>query len=243
MILWIVLFLLIIAVSIILAFRSMEDYQELPHQSGIEHGLYLIRNTAGFDTSILNSIGETMICSDSPVVSIERLFKGSETALTIFGPKTILSQFTDKLDLLELEDYSSEFSKCRAEVWEVGIKKGKKFDVSNVVNLFGSLSKLAAKEQFFWQIVLGVKKSRNGIFFQAQIRAVYLTPELVRERDFVPELHNLGSDQLAKVPSPYSEEQLLNFFNQRVLDRGAKGLLITSSEVLQLLKITKEKEV
>ncbi|EKD84968.1 MAG: hypothetical protein ACD_38C00123G0003, partial [uncultured bacterium] len=89
MILWLILFLLIIGISFILAFRSMKDYQEIPKASKVEYGLFLIRRTDSFDAGVLGSIGKFML-DNSLIISLERLFKGNKAALTIFGPKEIL---------------------------------------------------------------------------------------------------------------------------------------------------------
>src|SRR3989338_5569825 len=105
MILWLALFILVIAISFILALGSMREYQEIPLKSKEEYGLFLIRNIVNLDAALLESLREH-IAKDGLLLSIERLFRGQKAALTIFGPKRILENFKAELSLLELDDYS-----------------------------------------------------------------------------------------------------------------------------------------
>ncbi len=138
MILWFALFLLIVGISFVLAFRSMKDYQEIPKNFKAEYGLFLIRRPESFNANALTAIGQTIL-EEGLVVSIERLFKGKQAALTIFGPKKILDDFAESLNLLELEDYAQVLDHKDISVWEVGVKGAKDFKSDSPNNIFKKL--------------------------------------------------------------------------------------------------------
>lgn len=236
MTLWTILFLLVIAISFILALRSMKDYQHVPQKVQEEYGLFLIRNIAGLTKGVLDSIHELMLAKDQ-IISIERLFKGQEAVLTIFGPKKILERFGNHLKLLELEDYATGLNSKDILIWEVGIKDTSKFDPLAVDNLFGNLSVLSDEEKFFWQVSLNAKRG-NSPFFNSQIRAVLYTKNPLRKKDLAPLLQNLSGGHLVKIPKPFSPEQMISFYNLRSLEEGSYGPILSSEGILHLLKIS-----
>lgn len=234
MILWIILFLLIIAISLILAYLSMRDYQEIPQKSPVEYGLFLIRQTDQFNPGILNSIREYMI-QQSLIISIERLFKGKQTALTIFGPKKILAQFTSQLNLLELEDYVQNLVNEDIFIGEVGAKDTTKAKLSYASNMFRALPILDNEDQFFWQIILNARK--HDLSFQTQIRILVCSKDPLRKQALAASFQDL-SEELIKIPQPYSQEQMMDFYRERSLSKDSKGPILTSEAVTNLLKIT-----
>lgn len=236
MIIWIVLFLLIIGVSFILAFRSMKDYQEIPRNSKVEYGLFLIRKTESFNVNILNSIGK-LIFNEGFVISIERLFKGHQAALTIFGPKKILDEFTTELDLLELEDYTLALKVLEISVWEVGVKDNKKLNIDSPNNIFMNLSELGDEDQFFWQVILGVGKEGENLTFQTQIRAVVYSKDPSRKKVLTSSLQELKQGELTKIPKPFSTEQMMDFYHLRVLSKDSSGPILNSEGIIRLLKV------
>lgn len=236
MFLWLVLFLLVVGISFILAFRSMKDYQEIPQKSKAEYGLFLIRQTENFDVTILDSIGKLML-SEGHVISIERLFKGSQAALTIFGPKRILGGYIGELNLLELEDYASDLSDKDVSIWELGIKNTGKFNPINLNNIFKDLPTLGDNDQFFWQVVTGAREGKEDLSFQTQIRAAFYTEDPVSRKTLLPLLQNLKFSELIKIPKPFSSEQMMIFFKLRSLSQDSKGLILNSPGLMRILKI------
>src|SRR3989344_4321201 len=236
MILWLILFLLIIGISFILAFRSMKDYQEIPKASKVEYGLFLIRRTDSFDAGVLGSIGKFML-DNSLIISLERLFKGNKAALTIFGPKEILNRFSASLSLLELEDYILDCQTEDLSIWEVGVKEntGPNFDDQN--NIFANLSQMGDEDQFFWQVILGSRKEKDNISFQTQIRAVVYSKDPSRKKILTSLLQGLKLGKLAKIPKPFSTEQMMDFFRSRSLSKDSNGPILDSVGVMRLLKV------
>lgn len=234
MILWLILFLLIIAISFILALLSMRDYQEIPEKSQEEYGLFLIRQTENFNAKFLDAIREFMPAKGL-IISIERLLKGNKAALTIFGPKMILQKFINELNLLELEDYVSDLETAGVSVWEVGVKTANKPDMENLNNIFKNLPALTDEDQFFWQVIL---MQGEGLSFQTQIRAAVYSKEPARRQKLASILQNLNAGELIKVPRPFSEEQMINFYRLRSLSKDNKGPVLTSEGTVRLLKIS-----
>src|SRR3989344_2549312 len=149
MIMWLLLFVLIVIISFLLAYQSMKDFPERG-QEGLEHGLYLIRNPRNLTSGVLEQIHRTSL-RDHFVISLERLFKGSKSALVIYGPKQVLGEFT-QLSLLELEEYT-DAAGDKATSWEVGTKDQMALHIS-VPRPWDNKPLLDEPEQFWWQIVL-----------------------------------------------------------------------------------------
>lgn len=233
MMLWLILFLLIIAASFILALLSMRDYQEIPEKSQEEHGLFLIRQTENFNAKFLDAIRKFMQAKGL-IISIERLFKGSKAALTIFGPKKILEQFTQTLNLLELEDYTENFPFGDIVMWELGVKNADN-NLPHINNIFRSLPSLEHEDQFLWQVIL---MQGEGLSFQTQIRAAVYSKEPARRQELAAQLQNLNAGELIKIPRPFSKEQMINFYRLRSLSKDSKGSVLTSEGAARLLKFS-----
>lgn len=209
MILWLTLFLLIVGISFILALRSMKEFHEIPRKSQADYGLFLIRQIKNLDARLLDSLRQLLIAEEA-IVSLERLFKGRQAALTIFGPKNILAKFQTELDILELEDYTAGFRENEMVVWE--IEAGEIFKLNP--------PQLEAEEQFFWQVILAGKN-------QVQIRAAVLSKDPMR-RVMLASAQNLKA---------VSNKQMVDFFKSRGLRKISNGLVLDSEEVIRLLKI------
>ncbi len=92
----------------------MQDYQERPSNK-VYQGVFLIRDERQLTPEILRKIrdvgnsGLVQEGLDPLIISFERLIKGTQSVLVLFGPKQILNQFSE-LSLLELEDFSAGVS-------------------------------------------------------------------------------------------------------------------------------------
>ena len=157
MILWLLLFGLVLAISFVLAAKSMRDFQEI---SPADNGLYLIRSPGGLSYEVLNALQQSL--KPGQLLSLERLFKGDKSALVIFGPKDLLK--VSVLDLLELEDYT--FVTEQVSAWEIRGGTG------NWRGIFTNL-KLLESEHFWWQVIFS-----KG--FKVQIRAVLVSANPVK---------------------------------------------------------------
>lgn len=232
MMLWLILFALVIAISFVLALASMRDFQQSPGHFNTEYGLFLIRNTAGLSAQILDAV-HSRIVKEGLIISLERLFKGSKSALVIFGPKDILFTFQPKLNLLELEDYTA-INKEHATAWEVGVKGGdlNPGQIKKIDNLFANFPMLSEAEQFWWQLTLQAKNQSKG--FYSQIRAVVISSDLGRRKKISETLQNLSSGHLTKVPKPFTSSQIVEFYQNRNLGKDSTSPALHTEEVLRM---------
>lgn len=159
MIFFVIFFLLTLAFSIYLAYRSMRGVYDLP-EGGV-NGLFLIRKPQNLTEKTLIGFQKATQKSGQ-IISLERLFKGSKSALVILGPKKLLLEFD--LDLLELEDYTKVEGK-KVSAWE--IKKPLSFEKLN----------LSGDDQLWLQFVIQAQK--NG--FILQMRVVLVTSSAERK--------------------------------------------------------------
>lgn len=166
MLLWLALLIIIITTAFLLAFFSMRDFKPSLNIRKNDFGLFLVRNKGQINMDFLNLVYDFLTRQDS-IFSIERLVKGKESALVIFGSKAFLLPQVEKLGLLELEDYVDSGSKNRLD-----------------------------REQLWWQAVLqpfiAQKKEK---MFRVQIRIVGLFAgaqiiETYKNRSFTKEETN-----------------------------------------------------
>ncbi len=234
MILWVLLFLLIVGISFVLAYRSMKDYQEIPKNAKVEYGLYLIRQMENFNGGFLDSIGR-LISDEGLIISLERLYKGTKAALTIYGPKKVLEKFILTFNLLELEDYTLNCDSKDISIWEMGTKSNPPSPDNSHI-LADNLSQLSEEDQFFWQVILSAKKGKENLSFQTQVRAVVYSKDESRKKILTSLLQDLKLGGLIKVPKPFSTEQMLIFYHLRSLGKDSNGPVLDSEGVMRLLR-------
>ncbi len=213
MILWFILFGLIVLVSLVLAIQSMKDYQEIPQET--EYSLFLIRKTKGLTSQILDSFHKFFI--EGEVLSFERLVKGGQSALVVYGPSKILLQYKEILDLIELEDYTKIDSKM-ASVWEIGIVQS-----VDRQTIFQNLPQFLTEEQFWWQLLLSSKE--GGSFF-SQIRVVVVSEDPTRRKELTNFLKKLKAS---------SRPQLLDFYQKRAFRKDPSSVPLNSEGIKNLL--------
>lgn len=179
----------------------MRDFLIKPNL-GFEHGVFLVRNLSGFNLEILSLILEDCLRKDL-YVSFEKLFKDSEAAFVIFGPKTIISKYQRELNLLELEDYAN-LDLNFASVFEISIQ--------SVKDLRLNLPKLAKDERVWIQLI-----TKGGAeLFPYQARAVLYSAN----RNLAAEFQKNYKNILPKIPKPFSRQQLFEFYKMRSFLKG-----------------------
>lgn len=227
MIFWLVLFLFVVLISFLLAWRSMKDFQETPKGSNVEYSLYLVRNISNLTHELLNRINE-QIKTAGLTLSLERLVKGNQTVLSIFGPKKILQDYITPLNLLELEDYTNIDTEHVA-VWEITLRQ--KQVAFNIKDLLADL-RLNPQEQLWWQVLL--QPSKEVGLFQFQIRVVAISLDAQRRKHILERFQK--SEHVNKLPKPFSNNQLFEFFKNRSLMLEINNPKLKSDEVLRLVK-------
>lgn len=261
MFIWIFLFLIIVAISLVLAIQSMADYHKEPRHLSTAYSLFLISKLSNLNSETLNKLYKSTL-AEGLIISFERLFKGSRTALTVFGPKEILKPFTEDLGLLEIEDYSRKTSIVLDKdlnsgkqplAWEVGLKlqaqEGKPLE-----NIFVGLPELGDEEEFWWQLVLQPMKKKHkdlDVSFQAVIRAVTLSESQERTQELQKEYLKIGKEQgLALFPQAYSTLQLIKLYQERTMPSGSTflgmqkkiALMLKPKEVISLVDVKTGRE-
>lgn len=215
--------MLIVLISALLAYLSMKDFKVTPGDFGGDLGLFLIRKPKALTSHVLASLGQ-MIAKEDLIISLERLFKGGESALVLYGPKKILSSFGGTLDLLELEDYAQ--ADKDAHGWEIGVRKGEQ-PVSS--SLFYHFPKLNRQEQVWYQLVLRPKNGKKG--FRCQIRAAVLSEDRKRAEELYEALLPKGGN-FSKIPKSFSNSQIMDFYKKRSM--GQSDFVLSSDAIIKL---------
>lgn len=227
--------MLVLLISFFLAYQSMRDFRIVPIKTGAEYGLFLVKNPVQLSVDILNFFGD-QIAKQSLTLSFERLFKGKQSALVIFGPRQILMSLKG-LSVLELEDYTEKVLDDQIIAWEVGFKKPHP-DGFNFTNLFEKLSELDPTDQFWWQVNLKAEQLKtNENLFYTQIRCVLISNDPQRRKKLALELDKLGAPALSKIPKPFSSQKILEFYQKRSLTLEKINPRLTAGEVLNLIAL------
>lgn len=235
MLTWIILFVIVVFISFVLAFRSMVDYQEKPFNLAIQYSVYLIKNQYGLTEDVLKNLHRDTV-KDNFILSFERLLKGDKSALVVFGPKTVLKSFVDILGLVELEEYSKK-QPAAFGAWEIGSKS------TNLVlenNLKIILPDLKNSEELWWQVVIQPQKDKKADF-KATIRSVLLAEDQKRVQELQSAISKFDpSTNLVTLPQLYSSAQVLQFYQDRSLpvggsDREKVVFNFSESDILKVL--------
>lgn len=221
MLIWIALFLLVLAVSFILALKSMKDFAERPSHFRINYSLFLIRRPEALNAEILKELYQKL-ASKSFILSFEKLFKGPKEALVVYGPTTILQEFSQALDFLELEDYSQKLRENVA-AWEVGLKaSAQKLEPKG--KLFDQMPQLTDGDEFWWQAVVrptGTVSEGQEPAFWVSIRAALQVIDKNRQQSLESELVKIGhQSNLAALPQAFTSNQLVKFYQERSFPQG-----------------------
>ncbi len=217
------LFILVILISFCLAFYSMRIFELKPNLK-YEHATFLIRNPEQLNPQLLSSIFADL-AKMNLMISLERLFRGNQSALVIYGPKNILLKYKEKLDLLELEEYANVDINNIA-VWEVGVKDIKQFKAN--------LPELLEKEQVWVQLILKMG-GKDLSLIPTQMRIAVFSENLTRLKELTENVQKSYENILPKIPKPYSKNQLLSFYKSRsFIKESGKNIKLNQEDVLNL---------
>ena len=201
----------------------MKDFHETPAVIKSDSSLFLVKNPANLTAQILDQLHQALL-KDNAIISLEKLFKGSQKATVIFGSKSLLDPFTDILGLLELEDYTN-IDKFTA--WEV-TSKDSVASYTQIPNISKHVPFLKNTEQVWWQLT--VQPGQQKVF-EAQARFVVVADEK-RQKEIARELENI-ENKLIKIPRPFTSNQILSSYKARAKGiSGANLMLLTSDEII-----------
>lgn len=227
MIFWILLFILVVLISFLLAYFSMRNFPQLPALKESDYGLFLIRKTPKLTPQTLLDFHQMMKFRNF-IISFERLFKGTQSTLVIFAPRNLIQNYQDQLDLVELEDYTTDTT-YEPYTFQMGVKqKGLKGDK---LPFFSEFPILKEDELVFWQLILKAKKDSG---FEILPRVAFFTKDKIRLMEITKSFQNL-SGFLHKLPMPFSSEQMFKFYKARSFVKSEHNLNLSAAEVLNFI--------
>jgi hypothetical protein len=174
---WIVAFFIIILVSAVLAFRSMKDYEEFPNNLSL-NTVFFIGNPQNLTAQSLKKL-HSLFIGRKQFFSLERLNKGKERALVIFGPRD-LPEILSELNLVEIEDYLASQTVLSVSDKLVNVNQTFTWLIEPKINNKKQLHvgieikdlQLGDRQKFFIQIIC-VPESHKGVEnFQATLRVM-----------------------------------------------------------------------
>lgn len=245
--LWIVLFVLIVLISAFLAWRSMKGYQELPEES-LTHGLFLIKNLEALTGESIARL-HSFALNNNLILSLEKLFKGKDSAIVIFGPANLSENFQE-LGLVELEDYLLTAKDSKTPVfeekkvnlndsfpWTIQPKNNSKKDLTIKTGFLKS-EDLEVNQRFFWQIVLSPIRG-TPTNFQSTVRAIVVDPSPISRVEFAKKIDNQIQNFTGlskKTTEVQSSAGIFESFRQRTLiPKEISPFVLSGEELMNLL--------
>ncbi len=227
MLIWIIIFVIIILISSVLAYRSMKDYEEVPDDS-VLMSVFYIRSPENFNAEILRKIYE-FLYPRREFFSIEKLYKGKEKALVLYGPRD-LTNLLPELNLFELEDYlvgegesylgedmDKKVDVNRSVTWLVEPKNNSK----RQINPGSGLSDITVGESqnIFIQAVCFPEKENSEPVFQTTWRIMVADKDAIERVSLAKkaEASFRAATGLNKSSDPYPESKKFESFKQRSL--------------------------
>lgn len=243
---WVALFFIIILVSAVLAFRSMKDYEEFP-ENLTPNAVFFLGNPQTFTIETLNKL-HSLLLGNKHFFSLERLIKGKERALVIFGPRELPGLFPE-LNLVELEDYLGELN---PEIIPADLEKKvdanqsitwliePKNNVKRVMHIGPQLKELniAPQQKVFVQIVGEPVNDKDEVYFQSTLRVMVADNDPI-ERVNLAKIVNLAFQDatgLNKRADSFPEAKKFESFKQRAhIPKEVADFKLTSREVFDIL--------
>ena len=201
----------------------MTDFEIKPN-SKVEYGLFLIKNIQNLTPQTLTPLFSELVESHL-LISFERLFKGHQGVLAVYGPKSILLKYQLQFNFLELQDYTN-IDLSQISIWEV--------DVRDIKNFREKFPNLLPNEQIWFQIILRVGK-KDLSFLPTRVRVVLTSDNQDRLKQITAEFQENYKQILPKIPKPYSKLQVFEFYVKRsFIKQGGKDINLKIEDLLNL---------
>lgn len=166
----------------------MKDYEEFPESLSL-NTLFYISNPQNFTEESIKKLRDAFT-SRKQSFSIERLNKGKERALVIFGPRD-LPEILPQLNLIEIEDYLTEVNDFEQGYSDkkVGVNQTltrlveAKINDKKPLHLGGGINNLELGEgqKFFIQIACFPENKRDSNSFQSTARLMIVDKDPVEK--------------------------------------------------------------
>lgn len=245
---WIILVLIVGALSFILAFRSMKNYKEVPKDKE-NFSNFLIRDKTHLDDQIIQQL-HSFLKGKNTIAAFERLVKGEEDVTLLFGPASLVENFPT-LDLFEVEDYlltsgvdhplakANKVFVNQVSAWEVLPKKHTNLEIKE-----GFLKGLGLGEnqRFFMQVILQPQEDKNNSQnypFQATIRCMVVEDEPSRRVEVYKKLssHIATFSNLETATKTHTNSHLFIDYSKRsFFPKEVSKFTLNSREILPFIK-------
>jgi hypothetical protein len=243
---FIISLLIVAVIAFFLTLRSMKGFEDVA-QPKQEFTLFLIRNESAVNEELLQDLSQ-MAITNRCQISLERLMKGAQSVLVIFGPQTLLPQYP-KLQLLELEDYLEDPAHS-STTWQHSSKASVNFSLGWLMDKKAHQSvvfydyflkgiSLTAEQEFFLQIVFyPIKPTLNN--YQVTIRAIVVEQDHHKRIALAKffEDYFAQSVKLYKATKSVSTKALFESYKKRtIVPRQVHQLVLKDSEILNILGV------
>lgn len=237
---WVILFIIVVFVSLVLAYRSMKGYQDVSISS-LPAGLFLIRNPQFLTPQVVVKIYALSLESYA-ILSFERLLRGGEKALVIYGPKVLQSRFPE-LNLLELEEYLS-LDQSLSQPKKIGVndtiawvlKFKDNVKGASITNTFLKDFTIGENQSFFLQIVSLAIKEINK--FQVTLRVIASDKDPNFRTSLAKKINQLIDEKsdLIQMERTETTSKVFSDFQKRALvPAEVSKFTLTSDEIITLL--------
>lgn len=241
---WIILFFVIILTSAVLAFRSMRDYEEFPENLNL-NSVFFLGNPNAFTVETLKKL-HGLLLGRKQFFSIERLIKGREKALVLFGPKE-LPGFLPELNLVELEDYLADPGYIHTDsekkvnvnetiTWLIEPKN----NVKRLLHIGSELKdlELAEGQRLFVQVVGEPQGNKEGEYFQSTLRIMVYEKDSMERINLAKRVVGVFTDAtgLNKHEDGFPEAKKFESFKKRALiPKEVVEFKLTAQEIFDIV--------
>lgn len=244
---WMLIIIAVMIVALFLALRSMRDYQDVPKNKS-DSGLFLVGNKANLTPEVIFKVNELAKFYDSPV-SFEKLYKGTESVLIIYGLTKLVREFPE-LALLELEDYLAESEPDLAlpkDLKKIAVKNciswvisgsGSKHELQ-LKSRFINMVRLDDDQHFSLQIITSVNTNRTTSL-QATMRVIVADQDPNQRIKLVKQINQLVLEQTNLIPQTREQTttEVFDSFKKRALiPKEVMELVLTPGQVFNLLSL------
>lgn len=237
----IILFIVVVVASLIMAWRSMGDFEERPNHKNHSYGVFLILSREGLTPGLLDKL-YSLCVQGQTIFSIEKLFKGHEQAMVVCLPRSLKDKLAPT-HLIELEDYVftgmgqkdlNQVTLGETFTWQM-VKKGK-LALENTPSMLKTLS-LKPEQKFFWQLVLLPLKGKPGQF-QSTLRAMVVESDPAKRLDLVKKSNSklsLTKGLSRKNSKKSSKKEFESYKARTLIPKEVKSFVVDKKQIFGIV--------
>lgn len=209
----------------------MKDYEEFPESLSL-NAIFFVGNPQNFTEESLKKLRE-FFANRKQFFSLERLNKGKERALVIFGPRDIV-EILPELNLVEIEDYLADANQTLTWLVEPKVNDKKPLHVSREIKDL----EFGESQKFFIQIVCTPEDERGPESFQSTIRVMVVDEDSIKKIVLAKELKQLWvvATGLNLRENNFPEQKKFESFKQRSLvPREVTPFIMSGHDIFALI--------